>query len=499
MPGEANPEILPLKQKVAFAFGSVAYNILGNGIGMLALPIYNVGLGVSASLIGLALGVPRIWDAINDPMMGHISDNTRSRWGRRRPYIFVGGILSGVVFALLWNPGSGWSKGALFAFFAVVSMLYYTVLSIWATPYEALGMELTFDYRERTSLQAYRTFAAMAFGLTLPWIYRMCFWSWDSLLRPGTDSLGAKLALLVKGTKAHGAEVRGAGIVGIIFGILISVTAIVPVLCRERERSQTQDKIGFVKGFRSTFSNRPYLLLTAVSFLTFFGIFLVQPLGLYLNIFYVFSGDRAAAATMSGIAGTFYTAMGIISIPLVSRIAARLDKRRTLLLSLLLTTIGYVSIWWLVTPVNPWLQLIPYVLIGPAWNICMVIMPSMVADVCDLDELKTGLRREGMYGAIGGLIMKLGVGLVTCITGVVVSASGVDPEATRQTADTMLRMRAMFVGIPFVLLALSTYLACHYPVTEAMAREVRATLDAADKAEAKEEAFVAEGQSASRD
>lgn len=468
---------LSFRAKAAFACGSIAYNILGNGIGMLALPIYNVGLGVSASLIGLALGVPRIWDAINDPLMGHISDNTRTKWGRRRPYILVGGVLSGAVFALLWNPNPAWSKAGLLAFFAVVSMLYYTVLSIWATPYEALGLELTYDYRERTSLQAYRTFAAMLFGLSLPWIYRMCFWNWEILFRPEVGALGARLCALVKGTRAHGAEIHGAGIVGIIFGVLIAVTAVVPVLCKERAKSQTQEKMTFLKAFKSTLSNRPYLVLTAVSFLTFFGIFLVQPLGLYLNIFYVFGGDRAKAATMSGIAGTFYTAMAIISVPLVSRIAARLDKKRTLLLSLLFTTIGFISIWWLYTPANPWLQLIPYVFIGPAWNICMVIMPSMVADVCDLDELKTGLRREGMYGAIGGLIMKIGVGLVTCVTGVVVSVAGVDPEAAKQTAGTMLRMRAMFVGIPCALLAVSTYIASRYPVTETSARQVRAVLD----------------------
>ncbi|MGC8862221.1 MAG: MFS transporter [Armatimonadota bacterium] len=482
-------EKLPFRVKAAFECGSIAYNILGNGIGMLALPIYNVGLGVSASLIGLALGLPRIWDAINDPLMGHISDNTRTRWGRRRPYILVGGILSGAVFALLWNPNPGWSKGQLLAFFAIVTMLYYTVLSIWATPYEALGLELTYDYRERTSLQAYRTFAAMFFGLTLPWIYRMCFWNWDILFRSEAGSLGARLSALLRGTKAHGAEVSGAGIVGIVFGALIAVTAVVPVLCKERAETQSQDKMPFLKAFRSTFGNRPYLILTAVSFLTFFGIFLVQPLGLYLNIFYIFGGDRAAAATMSGIAGTFYTAMGTISIPFTSCIAAWLDKKRTLLLSLLLTTVGYVSIWWLYTPANPWLQFIPLVLIGPAWNICTVIMPSMVADVCDLDELKTGLRREGMYGAIGGLIMKMGVGLVTCVTGVIVSLAGVDPEAAKQSAETIIRMRAMFVGIPSVLLAISTYIAYHYPITEAKAREVRSILDTA-RAEKKEEQVV---------
>lgn len=490
---EEQSEKLPFKVKAAFACGSIAYNVLGNGIGMLALPIYNVGLGVSASLVGLALGVPRIWDAVNDPLMGHISDNTRTKLGRRRPYILVGGILSGIVFALLWNPNPGWSKAGLFAFFAAVSMLYYTVISIWATPYEALGLELTYDYRERTSLQAYRTFAAMLFGLTLPWIYRMCFWNWESLLRPEIGSLTEKLSLLVKGTKTHGAEVHGAGIVGIIFGVIIAVTAVVPALCKERSKPQQQEKLRFLDAFRVTFRNRPYLMLTSISFLTFFGIFLVQPLGLYLNIYYVFGGDRAAAATMSGISGTFYTIMGILCIPFVPRIAARLDKRRTLLLSLLFTSIGYMSIWWLFTPANPFLQLIPYILIGPAWNVCMVIMPSMVADVCDLDELNTGLRREGMYGALGGLIMKLGVGLVTCVTGVVVSISGVDPEAARQSAETILRMRALFVGIPLVLLAVSTYIASHYPITEAQAREVRAMLDSTGNRQKQEETVVAEG------
>ncbi|MHB9036510.1 MAG: MFS transporter [Armatimonadota bacterium] len=153
-------------------------------------------------------------------------------------------------------------------------------------------------------------------------------------------------------------------------------------------------------------------------------------------------------------------------------------KKLAMTLGLGFTGFGYLLIWWLFTPVNPWLQLIPFVFIGPAWNCCMIVLPSMLADICDVDELKTGLRREGMYGAINSWVMKMAIGAVTCITGVVVSLAGVNPDAAAQTASTLLKMRLMFVGLPVFFMTAAVLASTFYSITEHRAREVRAILDA---------------------
>ncbi|MHB9038591.1 MAG: MFS transporter [Armatimonadota bacterium] len=469
---------LSFGQKFAYGLGAVAHNFLGNGIGILALPIFNIGLGVSASLIGLALGVPRVLDAMLDPIMGHISDNTRSRFGRRRPYIIFGGIAVGLLFALLWNPNPHWSKGALFGFFLAVTMLYYVMFTVWGIPYGALGFELSYDYQERTNIQAYKAFLAGALGFALPWIYKMCFWSWDKLISTNGGGIVERISALTQKNYVKGAEVGGAGIVGIIIGAVIIITAIIPALCREKAEVQSQEKARFVASFKSTFKNKPYLIVTGVMLLAFFGIFMVQPLGLYLNIYYIFSGNREAAATMSGWMGTIYALTGILSTPLVTKLANMLGKKKALIWSLAIFMVGTISIWWFYTPINPWLQVIPVFFFGPAWNCAMIVLPSMVADVCDLDELETGLRREGMYGAVNSWIVKLGIGAVTCISGLVISLVGVKPEAATQAVSTIINMRLAFVAIPSLFIAACIILAMRYPITDARAKEIRAILDA---------------------
>ncbi|MHB9035517.1 MAG: MFS transporter [Armatimonadota bacterium] len=464
-------------QKMAYAFGAVAYNFLGNGIGMLALPIYNVALGLNASIIGLALGIPRVIDAFLDPLVGHISDNTRSKLGRRRPYIIIGGILAGLIFALLWNPNPHWSSNSLFVFFLIVTMLYYVLLTVWSIPYGALGYELSYDYVERTNIQAYKTFVGNAFAIAMPWMYEMCFWNWGALTAPGNRSIAHRLGSLVQHSSVHGAEIHGVGIVGIIIGGVILITAVIPALCREKIEAQSQTKSNFLHGLKCTLKNKAFVILSVSSFISFLGIFLVQPIGLYINIYYIFGGDRAAAARMSGWTGTFYFLAAVLCVPLMTKMANVIGKKSALLFGLGFTMLGTVMIWWLYTPVNPWLQLIPIAFFTPAWTAVQILTASMAADVCDVDELETGLRREGMYGAMTSWMVKLGIGGVTCVSGCLITFAGVRPEAVTQTATTIFKLRALFVGLPAFFLIAALIIAAYYPITEARAREVRAILD----------------------
>ena len=149
---------LTRSKKSAWSIGSITDVYMTNALNYLAFPIFNMGLGVDPRMLGWALGLPRIWDAISDPLMGNISDNIRTRFGRRRPFILIGAILCAVMFALLWtSAASGWSPTAIGWWFMAMVFLYYTAYTIFAVPWGALGLELTSDYNERTRVQAYRT------------------------------------------------------------------------------------------------------------------------------------------------------------------------------------------------------------------------------------------------------------------------------------------------------------------------------------------------------
>ena len=140
---------LSLVQKLVYGLGAFVNNLLAAAIGGMVI-VLNLGLGMNPALVGLLGALPRLTDALTDPLMGYISDHTRSRWGRRRPYIFVGAIAAGLIFALLWQLPVGKSENYYFWYFLVGSLFFYLAYTIFATPWVALGYELTPDYHERT-------------------------------------------------------------------------------------------------------------------------------------------------------------------------------------------------------------------------------------------------------------------------------------------------------------------------------------------------------------
>ena len=166
--------------------GGVANNYMANVLPMLALPVFSVGLGVEAWKVGLALAIPRMWDAITDPIIGHLSDSCQSRWGRRRPFILAGAIAVFATYSLLWLPSPSWGPDAIFWWFMATSFLYYTATTVFAIPYIAIGYEIAADSVERAKLMTFRSVIGSIFGLAMPWIYAMCFWNWEALTGDGS-------------------------------------------------------------------------------------------------------------------------------------------------------------------------------------------------------------------------------------------------------------------------------------------------------------------------
>lgn len=442
-------------QKVVWSIGAIPNNILANSLGALAMPIYNTGIGLSFGLVSLALGIPRFWDAITDPVMGNISDNTTSRWGRRRPYIAVGIVLSGIFFALLWTVPSGLSDYGIFAYLLVVSILYYTAYTIFAVPWNAMGLALTPDYNERTRVMAYRAFfGGVCAALFLPWLYKLCL-------------------------IFHENEVIGARYVGVTVGIVIIVTGLVPAIWgRERIESKKHTKISFLKAFVYTFKNGPFIILAMIVFMVLVGVFMIRPFGYAINAYYVAQGDKSLTATLIGVGGTVLGIMGIISAPIISFAGTRIGKKTTMLIGQGMVIISSIATWFLYTPKYPYLQVVYFVIAFPGMSCIWILGSSMTADICDIDELKTGMRREGMYGAVFAWIFKLGVSTVVVLGGFMAEWAGIDPKLEQQTDKTIFMTRFLFAAVPTFCLTVSFILTLCYPITEKRMKEVRAILDA---------------------
>jgi GPH family glycoside/pentoside/hexuronide:cation symporter len=443
--------LLPLHQKLAWGAGGLT-NDLVNVIGVLAIPIYAIAMGVNPAWIGLALAIPRIWDAFTDPIMGHISDNFRSRWGRRRPFIVAGALLMAVTFSLLWIPSPGWSNIAKVIWFLVMLIAYYTAFTIWSVPWNALGFELTTDYNERTRVQAYRAAIATLAGWIVPWAYKLCFVF-------STD------------------EVTGVRYVGLLIGLIMAGTGILSAFfCREQAKAQTQEKIKLGPAFTCTLKNKPFQLICCSVALFIAGVFLVQPMALYVNIYHVFDGSKKAASTMSGLGGMSGAVLALLAVPLISFIATRWGKKQTLILGMAIAACGYLSQYFTYNPAHPRMELLSFCTIAPGVAFIWIILPSMLADVCDVDEIQTGLRREGMYGAVYGWLLKIGVTIGLSLSGFVLTFAGIVPTAKIQTPEAIQNLRLLFSLVPFAFTLIAGALLFRYPLTEARVNQLKTGL-----------------------
>ncbi len=443
--------------KSAWGVGGLACDMV-NALWILALPIFSVGLGVKASLMGLALAIPRIVDAVLDPLIGSLSDNTRSRWGRRRPYVLVGGIGMGLCFAVMWMPTKGLSEMGLFTWFTVFSILYFVFFTIWNIPWTAMGLEITPDVKERNSIQAFRGWFATGAAFLLPAVMPLAFYF------------------------GKGDETKGVVYVGMIAGGVMILSAISAALF-VKERSEFSDlpRVPFIASAKATLKNRSFLGLCLYAALFCGGVLVVSQMSYYLNVFYVFKDLplQEAKETSSKImfwGGIVGAASNLAAVPLIALCANRFGKKSTLLGGIILVAVGQGLKWFGWSPAIPTLQIWLSVIIYPGLILTWTIIPSMIADLCDVDELENGERREGMYSATFGLLLKIGVTIAMALSGWMISVSGVIDTAEAQTPEAIMNLRILFAVLPSVFTLLGGIFILKYPVTEAMAEEVKAKL-----------------------
>jgi GPH family glycoside/pentoside/hexuronide:cation symporter len=459
---------VPLLEKAAFGSGHLVNNLIPGALGVFMFFLLTA-FGMDPFLAGLLGGLPRLVDAISDPLMGYISDNTNTRWGRRRPYIFVGAILTGLMFMLLWQMNENNSQSYNFWYFLILSCLLILANTTFSTPLIGLGYEMTSDYNERTRLMGLANIVGQVAWMVVPW-----FWV-----------LIADVTLFE--TQAEGVRTLAiiVGLIAIVFGVLPAIFSRGIDSSRIENRQEISIKnlghmfVDLFKGMFEVFRHKPFLRLCGATFLVFNGFQIVASFSFFIILFYLFNGDYAAAGSWPA---WFSTILAMITaffvIPVVAWMAGRYGKRKAFIIATSISIVGYILKWWGFNPDNPYLMFLPLPLMAFGLGCLFTLMMSMTADICDLDELENGMpRKEGTFGAIYWWTVKLGQALALIVGGAVLSWVGFDGDAATQSLETMTKLRIADIVIPSVTAGLAILVMWNYDLSEEKAREIKAELE----------------------
>jgi GPH family glycoside/pentoside/hexuronide:cation symporter len=504
---------VPVGQKAAFGAGHFILNILPGTLGVFIQFFLLTAWGVDPLWAGLLGGLPRIFDSITDPIMGFISDNTKSRFGRRRPYIFFGAIISGILFFLMWQLDDNASETYIFWHVMILQLLFLIGNTMFATPLVGLGYEMTPDYNERTRLMAFSNTMGQIAWMIVPWLY-----------------------VIIPDSETFNTQTEGVRTMAFIVGALCVVFGILPALfCKGIDASDMEgrEEITFkslAKNMKKLFEgiiqvtkNKPFMKLCGATFLVFNGFQLVAAFGVFIIVFYMYNGSYELAGTWPAWFNTINAIItAFIVIPIISKMATKIGKRNAFLVSTFLSIVGYILKWWgfdvelnkkfnetaLADTLNsgvasifdtinpfldsigmswfsidigdgvPWLIFLPIPLFAFGMGGLFTLMMSMTADVCDLDELENGMpRKEGTFGAIYWLMVKIGQSIALVLGGVILSIVGFDPDVTEQTVETMNNLRIADIIVPAGTAALAFFVMFRYDLDEKRVREIGIALE----------------------
>lgn len=511
---------IPVFQKLMFSLGqNMDWVATGLMTTVMWMPFFNIGLGLSPALLGGILMILRAWDAISDPIMGNISDNARTRWGRRRPFMLIGAITTAALYPLMWHippsvlDGSSWLASAAEAipftghlglsakemsmalYIILIGLVFFTSFTSWSMPYYGLQLELTPNYDERTRLTAVMTLISKLTSLVTGWAFVVVVFlgtvahgDLTSLAqRPQwMRDLAAWLQPLLQGIAEAPASqdpiVTGMQIACWPIAAMIFVFGILPaIFVKERYYAKEASKQAaepFWKSVGESLRCAPLWSLISVSFFLVMGYSAIGGLGQYVSIYYVCNGDMIQAGTIAGVKGTVLAFSGILMLPLFTWLGEKYDKRVVVLLMLGTSMFGHGLNFWLMTPSMPYLQIVSGFFESTAIGAIWMFLPSMKADVADYDEQHTHRRREGSINAFYSWFIKASLTASMGIGGGVLHFSGFNRELAQQDTAVLQRMFHIYLWLPVAVWLMALLSVWFYPLTRARCAEIRAGLEA---------------------
>tara|TARA_R110002073_G_scaffold336440_1_gene533347 strand:- start:1301 stop:2722 length:1422 start_codon:yes stop_codon:yes gene_type:complete len=467
MSGITRMNKVSMGQKIAFGIGMLANQMFPAILGIFMVVLVQ-DLGFPGWMWGILFFLPRVFDSITDPIMGFISDNTKSRWGRRRQYVLVGAIIMGISFVIMWQLYRENGIDYNFMYFLLWSFVFYLGLTIFSVPYVAMGYEMSNDFHERTNIMAIAQWIGQWAWVIAPWFWVIMY---DKGWFESADVATRELAIWV--------------------GIACTICAIVPAIFIKSKSTLNENNyspltlknIGgslkeILSGFKEAFKSVPFRKLCIATFFIFNAFNTIAAFSFFIVVYHLFNGDAGAAGiwpTLFGSIGALITTFLVI--PIVARMSKIMGKKNAFMLSQGISLIGYIMLWFLFIPGKPYMFIFALPFFSFGIGSLFTLMMSMTADVIDLDELKTMKRREGIFGAIYWWMVKFGLAIAGLLSGVIMSIVGFDPNITTQPEGAITGLRIFYSGFPILGTLIAMYAMRNYSINEERAKEIRMELE----------------------
>ena len=454
-------------QKLAFGIGMFANQMFPAILGIFMVVLVQ-DLGFPGWMWSLIYFFPRIFDSITDPIMGFISDNTKSKWGRRKQYVLIGGLIMGIAFIFMWQLYAENSLQYNFWYFFLWSIVFYLGLTFFSVPYVAMGYEMSDDFHERTDIMAVAQWIGQWAWVIAPWFWVIMY---DPEWFPSADVAVRELAIWV--------------------AIPCAISAIIPAIFIKSKSTLDENyeplnaaNIGgslkkILQSFKEAFKISEFRKLCFATFLIFNAFNTVAALTFFVIVYKLFNGNAEASGiwvSLFGCLGALGTTF--IVIPTVTWMSRIFGKKKAFMLSQTISIVGYIMLYFLFVPGKPWMYIIALPLFSFGIGSLFTIMMSMTADVIDIDELNSGKRREGIFGAIYWWMVKVGFAIAGALSGIIIAVVGFDPDlATTAQESAVNGLHAFFCFFPMAGTIVAMLVMQNYNVSEERANEIRAELE----------------------
>ncbi|MEW6997789.1 MFS transporter [Colwelliaceae bacterium BS250] len=423
---------LRISQKLALGCGFFCLLFLEKACEILAVPFYQMTLGVDPFLFSIALTIPIMFSAFLAPWVGKLSDNCTSKLGRRRPFIFVAAWLSALFFGLMWMVPEGWSTDSQLLYFLIISLLFYAAVSFYSVPLTSLSYEITKDTHQRIKVMETNSYFIKLASMGHQWLYPLATFTLFGSIFVGIKVVGWLVAIIVF------------GIVGMIPAIFVRENSVEKRKCISKSSS-------VLDNVKSIMQSQLMRLVLVIIFIQLGVGAYAAKMDYYVLVYYMFDGNISDGAVWKAILSMGYAIIAAIYIPIVSLLSRRFGKITTLKMIFLITAIGGVAKWFIFVPGVKWLILLDPILCSAIWTSMTIIIPALVAQASDQDSQDNNISRQASFASLHHWVVAFSIMFALLVSGLSLNVIGFDANLASTQPNSVLQSMKLILSFGTII------------------------------------------------
>tara|TARA_R110002153_G_scaffold25502_1_gene80704 strand:- start:5899 stop:7365 length:1467 start_codon:yes stop_codon:yes gene_type:complete len=464
------------QHKMALGFGFLAIFFANQSLSAMAIPYFQMTLGLDPFKLSLVMAGPIIFAAFISQTVGQLSDRINNSKGSRRIILLLSGVISGLLFGAIWMVPTHWAANSILCYILMLNFLFCISLTFLTINVKSLAFEMSHDAQQRVKVMAFGSLFERMGTFAYFWLFPLAQLSiWGSVylgIQYVGWFIGIVLIALFAVLTAWFAVLRP----DVLKSDMQANSGVLPQDTDLNESEPNNSQLNKAKTSNSELSHssvvdyrvkRALFLLLSLTLIKLGAISIFTSLDFYLLVYFVKAGDLEAGASWKGILSSTFACVTLVMIPLFSYLTLKLGKLKTLSLIYWITALGALLKWFIFQPGNEWAVVVDALLGAPSWVAISVIIPSMLADLCAYDRQLSGRNRVGYFISVQNKVINFGVVGTMVGAGLLLNVIGFDADlGGQQHPDTIMWMRICLAGGPLLLCFVSLIIVKIYPLTE---------------------------------